>query len=151
MYFSKLPSKHKHGKTPVPTQSLYNKGSHRNPQTNQSTSPCCCPALPEQHSWGQWHQSWLLHTSVPLRTLLMPDIHTSWISDLLLFYKQQAMTTSLKKICKSQVLLYFLHTKSPRFSLEIAACCAPALKTVLVTALKHGSPQAIRKVTHGNS
>lgn len=113
------------------------------------TSPCCCPAVPEQPSWGQWLQSWLLHTSV------RHSGHSSC----------QKYTLSESLICccsidnklwhhhkkKSQVLLYFLHTKSPRFPLEIAVWCAPALKTVLVTALKYGSPQVIRKATHGNS
>lgn len=149
MYFSKLPSKRKHGKTPVPTQGSYNKRSHCSPQTNQMHKSLLLPSC----AWTAQLRTMapeltLTHLCAPLRTLLMPEIHAFWISDLLLFYRQQAWHHHKKK---SQVLLYFLHTKSPRFPLEIAVWCAPALKTVLVTALKYGSPQVIRKATHGNS
>lgn len=148
--FFKFPSKCKDGKTPIPTGLIIQDLTAALKQSRCS-SPCCCPvhvnSTAEDNSSRADSYTPLRHpghASLQKYTLFEPLICCCSINNKLWQHHK-------KKFSKSQVLLYFLHTKSTRFPREIAACCAPALRNVLVTALKHGSPQATRKATHGDS
>lgn len=143
MYFSKLPSKSKHGKTPVLPRTHIIQDLTAALKQTRCTSPCCCPVC--LNSAAEDNSPRLLHISVPPRTLLMQEIHTliccCSINNKLWHHWKKKIYVKVK------FSFIFPIQEGERFPLETAVCCAPALRAVLVTALKHSSPQAVRKAT----